>query len=60
METLTLDELYFYLMARNCIFQGGLLENISGIYQEIYHISMTEVFNILPKFIPDANFRKKI
>jgi hypothetical protein len=41
MESLTLDELYFYLMARNYIFQGALLENISGIYQEIYYVPIT-------------------
>jgi hypothetical protein len=60
MESLTLDELYFYLMARNYIFQGGLLENISGIYQEIYYVPITEVFSILQKFIIDGNFRKKV
>lgn len=60
MESLTLDELYFYLMARNCFFQGALLENISGVYQEVYQVSITEVLNMLPKFITDVNFRKKV
>ena len=32
MDTLTQDEVYFYLMTRNYIFQGDLMTNLNAAY----------------------------
>jgi hypothetical protein len=60
MDTLTQDETYFYLMARNYIFEGDLMSNLNGAYHETYYVNVVDALGLIQKFVADINYRKKL
>jgi hypothetical protein len=59
METLTNDELLFYLKARYRLMNGDCLEG-SGTFVEVYQVNYIDALQLIQEVVGDFDYRKKL
>lgn len=59
METLSIDELMFYLKVRNVLLKGDSLRN-KGCFMEIYQIDYIDALLVIHDVVKDFDYRKRL